>query len=165
MCHRWVISQFLILMMTAYYSIQRSAYTILYYTMLTPQCTDDTTGIHSIYTVIFGKEIMFHVSTLLPHSKDNPQQVCILVFLYDIWLSAFISILCYAMLYYDILFYKTQTLVLIPRNTARAQAASRQWHMQHHIPRRPSVAIFPWFNQVEVQPRVWCCLTECKWRL
>ncbi|OQV22375.1 GTPase-activating Rap/Ran-GAP domain-like protein 3 [Hypsibius exemplaris] len=35
----------------------------------------DTTGTESIYTVYEGHEIMFHVSTLLPYSADNPQQV------------------------------------------------------------------------------------------
>ncbi|CAL4072455.1 unnamed protein product, partial [Meganyctiphanes norvegica] len=35
----------------------------------------DMTGRHSIYTIYEGHEIMFHVSTLLPFSKDNKQQV------------------------------------------------------------------------------------------
>ncbi|XP_055339868.1 GTPase-activating Rap/Ran-GAP domain-like protein 3 isoform X2 [Paramacrobiotus metropolitanus] len=35
----------------------------------------DTTGTESIYTVYEGHEIMFHISTLLPYSSDNPQQV------------------------------------------------------------------------------------------
>eukprot|EP00043_Microstomoeca_roanoka_P000120 m.26822 g.26822 ORF g.26822 m.26822 type:complete len:853 (+) comp10131_c0_seq1:201-2759(+) len=34
-----------------------------------------STGKESIHTVEFGKEIMFHVSTLLPYSKENPQQL------------------------------------------------------------------------------------------
>lgn len=34
-----------------------------------------STGTESIHTVEFGKEIMFHVSTLLPYSKENPQQL------------------------------------------------------------------------------------------
>lgn len=33
------------------------------------------TGKHSIYTLYEGHEIMFHVSTLLPFSRDNRQQV------------------------------------------------------------------------------------------
>lgn len=37
--------------------------------------TDDTTGIHSVYTIYQGHEIMFHVSTMLPYSKENKQQV------------------------------------------------------------------------------------------
>lgn len=37
--------------------------------------TDDTTGIHSVYTLYQGHEIMFHVSTMLPYSKENKQQV------------------------------------------------------------------------------------------
>lgn len=37
--------------------------------------TDDTTGTHSVYTVYHGHEIMFHVSTMLPYSKENKQQV------------------------------------------------------------------------------------------
>uniref|UniRef100_A0A8C6XQH6 GTPase-activating Rap/Ran-GAP domain-like protein 3 n=2 Tax=Elapinae TaxID=42168 RepID=A0A8C6XQH6_NAJNA len=36
---------------------------------------NDTTGISSIYTVYQGHEIMFHVSTMLPYSKENKQQV------------------------------------------------------------------------------------------
>jgi len=35
----------------------------------------DTTGTHSVHTIEFGKEIMFHISTLLPFSKDNMQQL------------------------------------------------------------------------------------------
>ncbi|GAU97524.1 hypothetical protein RvY_08802-2 [Ramazzottius varieornatus] len=35
----------------------------------------DTTGTESIYTVYQGHEICFHISTLLPHSDDNRQQV------------------------------------------------------------------------------------------
>uniref|UniRef100_H9GGX3 Uncharacterized protein n=1 Tax=Anolis carolinensis TaxID=28377 RepID=H9GGX3_ANOCA len=36
---------------------------------------NDTTGLHSMYTVYQGHEIMFHVSTMLPYSKENKQQV------------------------------------------------------------------------------------------
>ncbi|KAK5623575.1 GTPase-activating Rap/Ran-GAP domain-like protein 3 [Crenichthys baileyi] len=36
---------------------------------------DDTTGLQSIYTVYQGHELMFHVSTMLPYSKENKQQV------------------------------------------------------------------------------------------
>ncbi|XP_043354703.1 GTPase-activating Rap/Ran-GAP domain-like protein 3 isoform X4 [Dermochelys coriacea] len=36
---------------------------------------NDTTGIYSIYTLYQGHEIMFHVSTMLPYSKENKQQV------------------------------------------------------------------------------------------
>ncbi|XP_064458202.1 GTPase-activating Rap/Ran-GAP domain-like protein 3 isoform X3 [Ornithodoros turicata] len=35
----------------------------------------DMTGRHSMYTIYEGHEIIFHVSTLLPYSKDNKQQV------------------------------------------------------------------------------------------
>jgi peroxiredoxin len=35
----------------------------------------DTTGKHSIYQEYNGFEIMFHVSTLLPYSTDDPQQI------------------------------------------------------------------------------------------
>lgn len=38
------------------------------------------TGKYSIYTLYEGHEIMFHVSTLLPFSRDNRQQVCNLIF-------------------------------------------------------------------------------------
>ncbi|XP_075415215.1 GTPase-activating Rap/Ran-GAP domain-like protein 3 [Tenrec ecaudatus] len=36
---------------------------------------NDTTGMHSVYTMYQGHEIMFHVSTMLPYSKENKQQV------------------------------------------------------------------------------------------
>lgn len=35
----------------------------------------DTTGENSIYTIYEGHEIMFHVSTLLPYTKDSKQQL------------------------------------------------------------------------------------------
>ncbi|KAK6316290.1 hypothetical protein J4Q44_G00138140 [Coregonus suidteri] len=38
---------------------------------------NDTTGMNSIYTVYQGHELMFHVSTMLPYSKENKQQVCV----------------------------------------------------------------------------------------
>lgn len=37
--------------------------------------TGDMTGKYSVYTLYEGHEIMFHVSTLLPYSRDNRQQV------------------------------------------------------------------------------------------
>ncbi len=36
---------------------------------------DNSTGKTSVYTVFEGHEIMFHVSTLLPYSTGNEQQV------------------------------------------------------------------------------------------
>ncbi|XP_030853506.1 GTPase-activating Rap/Ran-GAP domain-like protein 3 [Strongylocentrotus purpuratus] len=36
---------------------------------------NNTTGTESIYTMYEGHEVMFHVSTSLPYSKDNKQQV------------------------------------------------------------------------------------------
>uniref|UniRef100_A0A8C7UAQ0 GTPase-activating Rap/Ran-GAP domain-like protein 3 n=1 Tax=Oncorhynchus mykiss TaxID=8022 RepID=A0A8C7UAQ0_ONCMY len=36
---------------------------------------NDTTGMNSIYTVYQGHELMFHISTMLPYSKENKQQV------------------------------------------------------------------------------------------
>ncbi|VDL90836.1 unnamed protein product [Schistocephalus solidus] len=35
----------------------------------------ETTGTESVYTIYEGHEVMFHVSTLLPLSTDNKQQV------------------------------------------------------------------------------------------
>ena len=35
----------------------------------------DTTGTHSVYTQFKDKQIMFHVSTLLPHSPNDKQQL------------------------------------------------------------------------------------------
>uniref|UniRef100_A0A8C0FF05 GTPase activating Rap/RanGAP domain like 3 n=1 Tax=Bubo bubo TaxID=30461 RepID=A0A8C0FF05_BUBBB len=40
---------------------------------------NDTTGTCSIYTVFQGHEIMFHVSTMLPYSRENKQQVHVIV--------------------------------------------------------------------------------------
>jgi len=37
--------------------------------------SDDSTGTHSYFTNFRGFDIMFHVSTLLPFSENNPQQV------------------------------------------------------------------------------------------
>ncbi|MFH4982857.1 hypothetical protein AB6A40_009566 [Gnathostoma spinigerum] len=37
--------------------------------------TTNSTGRESVHTVFCGHEIMFHVSTMLPYSKDNRQQV------------------------------------------------------------------------------------------
>ncbi|XP_071802131.1 GTPase-activating Rap/Ran-GAP domain-like protein 3 isoform X2 [Asterias amurensis] len=36
---------------------------------------NNTTGLEAVYTMYEGHEIMFHVSTMLPYSKDNKQQV------------------------------------------------------------------------------------------
>lgn len=36
---------------------------------------NDTTNTHSVYTKFRNKEIMFHVSTLLPYSSNDPQQL------------------------------------------------------------------------------------------
>jgi len=41
-------------------------------------CIGDMTGEYSVYTIYEGHEIMFHVSTMLPYSKDNRQQVNII---------------------------------------------------------------------------------------
>eukprot|EP01088_Endostelium_zonatum_P017732 TRINITY_DN5381_c0_g1_i1.p1 TRINITY_DN5381_c0_g1~~TRINITY_DN5381_c0_g1_i1.p1 ORF type:complete len:735 (-),score=134.67 TRINITY_DN5381_c0_g1_i1:64-2184(-) len=37
--------------------------------------TDDLTGSHSVYTEYFGFEVMFHVSTFIPFTADDQQQV------------------------------------------------------------------------------------------
>ena len=42
---------------------------------------DSTTGKTSVYTVYEGHEIMFHVSTLLPYSEENKQQVGRILFM------------------------------------------------------------------------------------
>lgn len=36
----------------------------------------DQTGEHSVYTEYKGREVMFHVSTLLPFDEQDPQHVC-----------------------------------------------------------------------------------------
>ncbi len=38
-------------------------------------CSAGLTGEKFVHTVEFGKEVVFHVSTLLPHSKGNSQQL------------------------------------------------------------------------------------------
>ena len=35
----------------------------------------NTTGVRSVFTVFRGYEVMFHVSTMLPHDKADPQQL------------------------------------------------------------------------------------------
>ena len=37
----------------------------------------DQTGSHSVYTTFEEHEIMFHVSTMLPYSKEDRQQVSV----------------------------------------------------------------------------------------
>ena len=43
-------------------------------------CSDNSTGKQSLYTVFQGHEIMFHVSTMLPYHAENKQQVGILLY-------------------------------------------------------------------------------------
>lgn len=38
-------------------------------------CLADSTGTHSLYTRYQDYEIMFHVSTMLPYTANNTQQV------------------------------------------------------------------------------------------
>ena len=40
----------------------------------------DLTGLHSVFTHWRGIEIMFHVSTMLPHEPNDPQKVGFLEF-------------------------------------------------------------------------------------
>lgn len=40
-----------------------------------PLATADSTGTHSLYTTYQDHEIMFHVSTMLPYTPNNQQQV------------------------------------------------------------------------------------------
>lgn len=40
-----------------------------------PPATADSTGTHSLYTTYQDHEIMFHVSTMLPYTPNNQQQV------------------------------------------------------------------------------------------
>lgn len=44
-------------------------------TALSPCVPADSTGTHSLYTVYQDHEIMFHVSTMLPYTPNNQQQV------------------------------------------------------------------------------------------
>lgn len=41
--------------------------------------TADSTGTHSLYTTYKDHELMFHVSTLLPYTPNNRQQVSFLI--------------------------------------------------------------------------------------
>ena len=43
--------------------------------------TSDTTGTHSVFGKYSGYNIMFHVSTLMPYSTSEKQQVCTPLFL------------------------------------------------------------------------------------
>lgn len=43
----------------------------------------DTTGEHSVYTEYHSHEVMFHVSTMLPFTPNNRQQVNIHLFTYN----------------------------------------------------------------------------------
>ena len=45
----------------------------------------ETTGINSIFSDWNGNEIMYHVSTLLPFSPSDPQQVIIIILFYFIF--------------------------------------------------------------------------------
>lgn len=47
--------------------------------------TADSTGTHSLYTTYKDYELMFHVSTLLPYTPNNRQQVRVLHFLKPIY--------------------------------------------------------------------------------
>lgn len=46
--------------------------------------TADSTGTHSLYTRYQDYEIMFHVSTMLPYTANNTQQVNMAQFKYKI---------------------------------------------------------------------------------
>ena len=41
----------------------------------TPFISDDSTGVYSLYRTFRGREVMFHVSTMLPWTSNNRQQV------------------------------------------------------------------------------------------
>ena len=47
------------------------------------------TGAYSMHSIYEGHEIMFHVSTLLPYSKDNKQQVSDVSFKASLGLSVY----------------------------------------------------------------------------
>ncbi|GIY62126.1 hypothetical protein CEXT_71481 [Caerostris extrusa] len=54
---------------------QPNQFRAVLYETLNTAVSCDMTGKYSAYTIYEGHEIMFHVSTLLPYSKDNRQQV------------------------------------------------------------------------------------------
>ena len=56
----------------------------------------DMTGEHSVYTTHGDHEIMFHVSTLLPYSPDDKQQVANISFytLFTFYFSIFYKMYC-----------------------------------------------------------------------
>ena len=45
------------------------------YAFKTTFISDDSTGVHSLYRTFRGREVMFHVSTMLPWTSNNRQQV------------------------------------------------------------------------------------------
>jgi hypothetical protein len=52
-------------------------FTLALLSLCVPTClaTADSTGTHSLYTIYQDHEIMFHVSTMLPYTPNNQQQV------------------------------------------------------------------------------------------
>ena len=58
---------------------------------------NNATGTQSLYTVFGGHEIMFHVSTMLPYSEDDRQQVYTIYCAYQI--HSFINLSIYSPIY------------------------------------------------------------------
>jgi hypothetical protein len=44
-------------------------------------CKGNTTGTHSVFSTHLGLSIMYHVSTLLPYTPNDPQQVSFVAFI------------------------------------------------------------------------------------
>lgn len=58
-----------------YHRDQSVASILLIFHNTQQKLSGDMTGKESYYTVYAGHEVMYHVSTMLPYSKDNPQQL------------------------------------------------------------------------------------------
>lgn len=96
--------------------------------------TADSTGTHSLYTTYHGYEVMFHVSTMLPFTPTNPQQVRGAQAVYGeggrahLWDAEPTP-------------YNPPT-PLFP-TAAPAEAAHRERHRHHHLPGARGAALLP----------------------
>lgn len=77
-------------------------------TMTALSCsTADSTGTHSLYTTYKDYELMFHVSTMLPYTPNNRQQVSKLIYFPTelLWMKSWyltVVISLFVALFYDI---------------------------------------------------------------
>lgn len=91
-------------------------------------CSADSTGTHSLYTTYQDYEIMFHVSTMLPYTPNNRQQVP--------------PRPCVGLPHPLFRPPRVHLSPLVPF-VAAEEEAHRQRHRHHHLPRTRSVALHP----------------------